>query len=361
VVWCGVVWCGVVWCGVVWWCRCFPNELGEYKIHSVIDFVHERVSNALEVVQREEKNKSLQTLFMELNDHTLNGFEFGKSFLAYVLYHSKAGGSNLVHSKVFDGSSFERGKLYRLLDKATSSVMKMYVTDMRESDRRIEGGHSRSISNPSHADEEAINHMQVAMFEGGPSASATLTGVAGSAGGGTESAYDSEYDIEISDYTRDSVISAVTFNVLVTDRQHAAKWALKKTYKDFIELHKKISSDFAATDKPLYLPSKYSGVFPKAEEIDEVARGLRLFLLQTLHDPEGLLPATKTALCSFLRVKSLSVPEQTRLVKAENVPNYFVDMRKDFETKLLLTADPQQGECDACLPACLPAVFSINA
>ena len=118
--------------------RCFPNEIGDHKIHKVIDFVHERVTDALEVMRREEKNKSLQTLFMELNDHTLNGFEFGKSFLAYVLCTSKAGGANLLHCKMFDGSSFERGKLHRLLERATCSVMKLYVADMRDSDRQVE-------------------------------------------------------------------------------------------------------------------------------------------------------------------------------------------------------------------------------
>lgn len=320
--------------------RCFPNEMGEHNIHTVIDFVHERVSNALEVVVREERNKSLQTLFMELNDHTLNGFEFGKSFLAYILYFSKAGGSNLENSKAFDGSTFERGKLYRLLDKATRSVMKTYISDMRVADR---GSSAVAARKDVARDEKGINHMQIALFEGGDAGLSRLPSE-----NGDISSDDSEYDVEISEYTRDTAISAVTFTVLITDHQSNTKWAFKKTYKDFVDLHKKIASDFAATDKPLYLPSKYSTMFPKADEIEEVARGLRRFVLQAVRDPEGLLPATRGILCSFLGVKSLSVPQQSRLVKAESVPNYFIDMKKEFEDKLLLTAESQEGNT-ACV------------
>ena len=93
--------------------RCFPEESGPYTIHNTVDFVHDRVINALEVVRREEKNKSLQSLFKELNDHTTNGFEFGKVFLAYLLYHSKKAGTDLTTSSKFFGSSFENGKLHR--------------------------------------------------------------------------------------------------------------------------------------------------------------------------------------------------------------------------------------------------------
>jgi hypothetical protein len=47
------------------------------------------VLDALEVVRREEKNKSLQQLFKELNDNTTNAFEYGKNFLAYLLTTTK--------------------------------------------------------------------------------------------------------------------------------------------------------------------------------------------------------------------------------------------------------------------------------
>jgi hypothetical protein len=41
------------------------------------------------VVRQEEKSKSLQQLFKELNNHTANSFEYGKTFLAYLLTTSK--------------------------------------------------------------------------------------------------------------------------------------------------------------------------------------------------------------------------------------------------------------------------------
>ena len=50
----------------------------------------------MEVVQREEKNKSLQQLFKDLNDNTTNAFEFGKNFLAYLLTTTKKAGADLT-------------------------------------------------------------------------------------------------------------------------------------------------------------------------------------------------------------------------------------------------------------------------
>lgn len=91
--------------------RCFPPEGGENSssIHRVIDFVHAKVRNALELISREEKNKSLQMFFKELNNHTTNAFEFGKQFLAYVMYPSKSITGNLLSSQVFDGRTYETG------------------------------------------------------------------------------------------------------------------------------------------------------------------------------------------------------------------------------------------------------------
>jgi len=66
--------------------RCFPPEKEARSIHRVIDFVHSKVKNALELISREEKNKSLQSFFKELNDHSTNAFEFGKQFLAFLLH-----------------------------------------------------------------------------------------------------------------------------------------------------------------------------------------------------------------------------------------------------------------------------------
>lgn len=82
---------------------CFPQEGGAYTIHEAVDFVHNRVLDALEVVQREERNKSLQTLFKEVNDHTTNAFEFGKNFLAYLLTTTKKAGADLTTSSKYDG------------------------------------------------------------------------------------------------------------------------------------------------------------------------------------------------------------------------------------------------------------------
>lgn len=296
-------------------CRCFPNELSEFKIHNVIDFVHERIQNALEIVEREEKNKSLQTLFMELNDHTMNGFEFGKTFLAYILFHSKSGGADLVHSRGFDGSTYERGKLYKLLIKATNSVMKVYVSDMRQSQinqNLLEDNNSPSRQLPErlrNKDDVEVNVDDDTVFE---------------------------YEIELTTYERESALNSVYFLIYITDRKDN-RWLLKKKYSDFVTIHKKVYKDFENNDKPLYLPPKYSKLFPKHEDIMETAHELRRYLHQLINDPEGLSSSTKLLIASFIGVKTLLLPEKSQYKKPENIPNYFVDLKNEFISKLVET------------------------
>lgn len=93
---------------------CFPVET---KIHNLIDFIHDKVLNALEIVKIEEKNKSLQLLFKELNDNVTNSFEFGKNFMAYLISTSLKLGADLSDWVVLDGETLETGALHRLLER----------------------------------------------------------------------------------------------------------------------------------------------------------------------------------------------------------------------------------------------------
>jgi hypothetical protein len=333
-------------------CRCFPNELSDFKIHYVIDFIHERIQNALEIVQREERNKSLQTLFMELNDHTMNGFEFGKTFLAYILYHSKSGGADLIHSNQFDGSTYERGKLYKLLMKATNSVMKVYVSDMRQSQINQDliedtnpphgsaaprgGGFGASGAAPSIYPSAAPSTLTLCLNNG------TATGGASVGGGGNgaqereekaeveggdedkDNGLIPEYQIEMTEYERETAVTPTIFLIYLTDRQMNQRWLLKKKYADFLKIHKKVLFDFENNDKPLYLPAPpKSGVFsyPKHEEIQEASFELKKYLSQLINDPEGLASQTKIEIAKFIEVKTLAIPMRSKYKKPEDIPN----------------------------------------
>jgi len=73
---------------------CFPNEgsrAGEHNFHDVVDFVHEKLKEALTILEREERNRSMADMLKELNDHVTNAVEYGKSFLAYLLYAGPKG------------------------------------------------------------------------------------------------------------------------------------------------------------------------------------------------------------------------------------------------------------------------------
>jgi hypothetical protein len=100
---------------------CFPTEKGkEYSLHRTIDFTHERIDDCRAILEREEKNKSMQRLFKELNDHATNTLEFGKNFLAFLLYSNKKAGADLPSKVRYEGKTIGTGKLLRLLEETAS-------------------------------------------------------------------------------------------------------------------------------------------------------------------------------------------------------------------------------------------------
>ena len=98
----------------------------DYKIHDMIGYVHEMIRDALSIVQTEESNQSLHGHFKQMNDHALNAFNYGRSFMTYLLFaNPKAGADLLSSSKALDQNSYETGKLLSLLNGATTSVMRL--------------------------------------------------------------------------------------------------------------------------------------------------------------------------------------------------------------------------------------------
>ena len=163
--------------------RCFPPEKESRSIHRVIDFVHEKVKNALELISREEKNKSLQSFFKELNDHTTNAFEFGKQFLAFLLHSNKKVNGNIFSDVSFDGRTYETGKLHNLLESATSIVLESYVADMNLTHERVnKGGDYKAVDHSYNNN----NSSSGGGYGGGNSGNGNSgNGGAGGAGGGS--------------------------------------------------------------------------------------------------------------------------------------------------------------------------------
>ena len=159
---------------------CFPPEslLGDassssadsgdtnQSIHHVIHFMHEKVKNAYDVLVLEEKNKSLLSLFQDLNNNCVNTLEFGKSFLGYLLCHSSKLGYNIFNpDKSFFSSgsyntkkAYESGKLHRLIMKVTESLHIDYLFE--KSDQESPTRSFSSISNANSSNMEVIvrNH-----------------------------------------------------------------------------------------------------------------------------------------------------------------------------------------------------------
>lgn len=106
----------------------FPNEtdLYEHKLHDVIDFVHERVLEVLQIVRTEQRNQSMYSLMKRMNDHTLNCFNYGRAFLTFLLFADKQAGADLLAaSRELDQSTYARGKLAGLLSATSASVLRI--------------------------------------------------------------------------------------------------------------------------------------------------------------------------------------------------------------------------------------------
>ena len=62
----------------------------------------------------------MQRLFKELNGHATNCLEYGKNYLAFLLFASKKAGADLPSKVRYEGKTLETGKLLRLLENTAS-------------------------------------------------------------------------------------------------------------------------------------------------------------------------------------------------------------------------------------------------
>jgi hypothetical protein len=336
----------------------------------VIDFVHAKVLDALEVVTREEKNKSLQSLYKELNDHTTNTFEFGKNFLAYLLSTSKKVGVDLVSSGSLNGRSMETGRLHRLLEKATESVMKGYVAEMRASEERIETmkkmtNQAVSSSNSRSTNNAALNQpaaaMQMTLYNASSSSTsgmanrglndggggAMVEGIQGSfqapvVGGaaGVGGFLGVGYDISVIDYEESKLLSTVYIIQITDPLGHC--WVIRRKFADFKSLHKEVEGEYFNKCGPslsLTLPPKIKSIVPSATDYDERCTHIQTYIYDLIAGASGsnISSRAKQIVCKFLETKSLMVSESTTIQHAENVPNYFIEMKYLFQEQLVYT------------------------
>lgn len=309
---------------------CFPNESESSSIHKVIDFLHEKVKNALEIVRREEMNKSLQTLFKEMNDNTTNLFEFGKQFMAYLLYFSKKVGSNLTAAKVFDGNSIENGKLHFLLEKTTRIVFDSYMKDMELTYNRTHDRQMPTLANQNESDYKSIQNSQnnIADAKGGAENSSTAL-------------VRTSYDIAIRGYETALMGSTVYIVKIIDPKNH--QWVAKRSWSEFESLHNSILKEmvtFPDFELKLVFPQKksnFGALFTNSNQYNEfLAKELDAYCLQLMGVICDLNNKAQAILAKFIETKYLMVISQNEALRyAESIPNAFVPIKAQFQTQLL--------------------------
>lgn len=341
----------------------------------MIDFVHDKVKNALELISREEKNKSLQSFFKELNDHSTNAFEFGKQFLAYLLYPTKKIGGNIIANAVFDGRTYETGKLHNLLESATNIVLESYVADMNLTHERTSpavaaavsaadnlpsGGNRNSSSHGAGAGADTggsyVSESQALVvrpdggfgaFGGNPNTTldASADGKRSASLGGLEDAGGGQYMIDITEF-EESTLRTVTYIVEICDPK-GLRWVIRKTFPEFEALQTIIGTENRSRAElldTLQFPARLAGkIFRDKDEYYTMCRALQVYFTNLLYALNNFTLASQNAVCTFMEVKQLILSSNNRtLRRAEAVPNVFIAVRKDF-TELLLSKDDKNG------------------
>jgi hypothetical protein len=303
------------------------------SIHSVVDFIHAKIKDALETITREEKNKSLQLMFKELNDHTMNTFEYGKNFLAFLVANSqKVGADYLSSSSALDGSSIEKGKLHYMLLSVSEPIFTSYVTDMRDTEER-----QRTAVANAQGQLQGVNAIESA---GGGYEAANAAAL--QAGCNSLQTVTSGYRIEIESFSNGTFTT--TFNVLVTDPD-GHTWTIQKTTTDFKNLHQSMQPyvDYlqpsnSASSATITLPIK-----PATQgDLKNYAEGLCDYLLQLLSLATRMAPDAQRLLALFLQTRELVLPRHT-LVLGEKLSNIFIDLKETFKQFLVQTGPGDTG------------------
>ena len=250
-------------------------------------------------------------MFKELNDNTNNAFEFGKLFLAYMLYASKKAGSDLISSNHLNGKSFENGLLHCALVQVTSFVMKTYVNDMKQTDQRIESGAIGYNNNNNNAINNRIS---------GDGTTFEVPDV------------QSEYSVDIPTY--EEAMTGTIYSIKIND-PHGQCWIVRRTYKEFKVLHDKINEEYTRAQYPLPLPPNMTTIIATAADYEARADLLRVYVEYMLSHLDSVSTFVRKHICTFLDTKDLVLPTATgKLVHSENITNVFTKMKNDYQEQL---------------------------
>ena len=297
-----------------------------------------QVKNALELISREEKNKSLQTFFKELNDHSTNAFEFGKQFLAYLLCPTKKIGGNLTANTVFDGRTYETGKLHNLLESATNLMLESYIEDMSLTQDRLHNNNTpiTNTTNNNDAKETNYNSTELVSYNNNnniPNPTTTMSP--------QDTTTSGEYLVEITDFEESTLSSLLYIVELIDPKGH--KWVIKKSYNDFLNLHTIILKENENLNNNiinnLNFPEKLKNklLFRDKNEYYNMGKLLQCYLSYILYIANNFNTITYNNICNFLEIKSLILLNKNKkqLRRAENIPNAFLSLKNEFNNIIL--------------------------
>jgi hypothetical protein len=319
---------------------------GGSSIHEVIDFVHNKVNDALEVVTREEKNKSLQLMFKEMNDHSMNAFEYGKNFLAFMLTTTPKVGSDFINSSnQYDGSSVEKGRLHCLLLSVTVPVFQSYVTDMKDTALRIENGSGVGYGAANAAILNGTGSNLLMFDKPSNNMDANSCSEAGTAYRITVGANGTDNQTNM----QRLMSAAPVYTVTVSDPDSNV-WTVSKTTNEFKAFHQSMMPylEYLQMSNRIELPALKQTV--GVADTAVYTQDLSYYLIQMITLAPQLPVEARKLFALFLNTKQLVLPSPS-LVLAERLPNVFLDLRQEFKNYLVQSGSGLGAGDNACITA----------
>ena len=124
------------------------------------------------------------------------------------------------------------------------------------------------------------------------------------------------------------------------------KWIVRKHFSECESLHAILLSNVDEEDQESFsFPTKINKMFPKRDDYLQVCGQLASYFQAVFDGLSRFNKAIITAISAFVDVKYLIIPQNRSSKRAEDMPNLFLKMKREF-TEQLVAKKPTNSQDD---------------
>ena len=122
------------------------------------------------------------------------------------------------------------------------------------------------------------------------------------------------------------------------------KWIVRKYFSECESLHAILLSNVEEEDLESFLfPTKISKMFPKREDYLQVCKQLTSYYQSVFDSLSHFNKTIIDAISAFIDVKYMIIPQNRSAKRAEDMPNLFLKMKREFAEQLVLKKPINNG------------------